>query len=195
MSEASQNAYKAFQKKLCSFAEGRHGIRNPFVLVAVEPEVEHRVSQRLSEWVESHDGVCNSGDITAQTVRLDRLLSQTNVYRLCVDIGGESSPSKIKETMQNRLSTELVDEILEEVDDSARQSHIVLLLNLGSLFPFSRASELLDELDRRNVKSTVGIPFPGNVVSGSLNFFDTESRHYYPAHQIDGEITWRELQE
>jgi hypothetical protein len=77
-----------------------------------------------------------------------------------------------------------------EIDEHKLESqhHIVLLLNLGSLYPFTRASELLDELDRRNVRSTIGIPFPGDIVGGKLSFFGGDSRHYYPAHQIDGRI-------
>jgi hypothetical protein len=65
---------------------------------------------------------------------------------------------------------------------------------LGSIYPFSRASELLDELDRQNVKSTIGIPLPGNVYGGTLSFFGGNSRRYYPAHQIDGQIQEVHLQ-
>ena len=32
-------------------------------------------------------------------------------------------------------------------DEPAQQRHVVLLTHLGSLYPFTRASELLDELD------------------------------------------------
>jgi hypothetical protein len=52
----------------------------------------------------------------------------------------------------------------------------------------------LDELDRRNVQSTIGIPFPGDIVGGKLSFFGEESRNYYPAHQIDGRIEGVHLQ-
>jgi len=52
--------------------------------------------------------------------------------------------------------------IENEIDEEhlKQQSHVVLLLNVGSLYPFTRASELFDELDRRNVRSTIGIPYP-----------------------------------
>ncbi|TKX83189.1 DUF1788 domain-containing protein, partial [Halorubrum sp. SS5] len=121
----------------------------------------------------------------------DELLPRTDVYKLLVDLGeplaeleGDTSPGeRIEETMQDRLAEELVQQMIEhELSESQleTQSHVVLLLNLGSLYPFTRASELLDELDRRNVKSTIGIPFPGDVVGGKLSFFGGESRHYYP---------------
>jgi hypothetical protein len=100
--------------------------------------------------------------------------------------------------MQDRLAEELVEEMItNEIDDDRleTQQHVVLLLNLGSLYPFTRASELLDELDRRNVRSTIGIPFPGDVVGGKLSFFGGDSRHYYPAHQIDGQIREVHLQQ
>jgi len=120
-----------------------------------------------------------------------RTAPQTKVYKLSVALGGETSPERIEGTMQDRLAEELVQEMIEQEIGEEKletQSHVVLLLNLGSLYPFTRASELLDELDRRNVRSTIGIPFPGDDVGGKLSFFDGDSRHYYPAHQIDGQI-------
>jgi hypothetical protein len=127
------------------------------------------------------------------------------VYKLLVDLGeplsdldGDTpSGERIEETMQDQLAKELVQRMVEDElsnDQLETQSHVVLLLNLGSLYPFTRASELLDELDRRNVKSTIGIPFPGDVVGGKLSFFGGESRHYYPAHQIDNPIKEVHLQ-
>ena len=127
------------------------------------------------------------------------------MYKLLVDLGeplselDDDTPSgeRIEETMQDQLAKELVQRMVEDElsnDQLETQSHVVLLLNLGSLYPFTRASELLDELDRRNVKSTIGIPFPGDVVGGKLSFFGGESRHYYPAHQIDNPIKEVHLQ-
>jgi hypothetical protein len=127
------------------------------------------------------------------------------VYKLLVDLGdpladldGDTSPGeRIEGTMQDQLAEELVQQMVEHElseEQLETQSHVVLLLNLGSLYPFTRASELLDELDRRNVRSTIGIPFPGDVVGGKLSFFGGESRHYYPAHQIDGQIQGVHLQ-
>jgi hypothetical protein len=180
--------YLAFKQKLCTFADGQAGIRNPFVIVGVDPSVEHRTSRRLSEWATNNtEPPALDTDVTVQPVWLDELLPETKVFNLSVALGGETSPERIEETMQDRLAEELVEEILNnEVEDErlATQQHIILLLNLGSLYPFTRASELLDELDRRNVRSTIGIPFPGDVVGGSLSFFGGDSRHYYPAHQI-----------
>ena len=46
----------------------------------------------------------------------------------------------------------------------------------------------------RRVQATIGIPFPGEVIGGKLSFFGGESRHYYPAHQIDGQIQGVHLQ-
>jgi len=93
-----------------------------------------------------------------------RTAPQTKVYKLSVALGGETSPERIEGTMQDRLAEELVQEMIEQEIGEEKletQSHVVLLLNLGSLYPFTRASELLDELDRRrNVRSTIGIPFP-----------------------------------
>jgi hypothetical protein len=44
------------------------------------------------------------------------------------------------------------------------------------------------------VKSTIGIPFPGDLVGGKLNIYGGESRHYYPAHQVDEKIREVDLQ-
>jgi hypothetical protein len=206
MSQGSSSPYREFKEKLSTFAQGQHGIRNPFVIAAVEPGVEHRVADRLETW---SDGRMESPEIpdsvTVQPIWLDELLPQTDVYKLLVDLGdpladldGDTSPGeRIEGTMQDQLAEELVQQMVEHELSEAQletQSHVVLLLNLGSLYPFTRASELLDELDRRNVKSTIGIPFPGDVVGGKLSFFGGESRHYYPAHQIDGQIQGVHLQ-
>jgi hypothetical protein len=206
MSQGSSSPYREFKEKLSTFAQGQHGIRNPFVIAAVEPAVEHRVADRLETW---SDGRMESPEIpdavTVQPIWLDEILPQTDVYKLLVDLGdpladldGDTSPGeRIEGTMQDQLAEELVQQMVEHElseEQLETQSHVVLLLNLGSLYPFTRASELLDELDRRNVKSTIGIPFPGDVVGGKLSFFGGESRHYYPAHQIDGQIQGVHLQ-
>ena len=191
--------YLAFKEKLCTFADGQAGIRNPFVIAAVDPSVEHRVADRLSGWATGakEPPVVDNG-VTVQPIWLDELLPKTKVYNLSVALGGETTAERIEETMQDRLAEELVEEMItNEIDDDRleTQQHVVLLLNLGSLYPFTRASELLDELDRRNVRSTIGIPFPGDVVGGKLSFFGGDSRHYYPAHQIDGQIREVHLQQ
>ena len=194
----TDSPYRAFKEKLCTFADGQAGIRNPFVIAAVDPAVEHRTAERLSSWAsEANEAPSIDGGVTVQPIWLDELLPKTKVYNLSVALGGETSSERIEGTMQDRLAEELVQEMISnEIDDGKleTQSHIVLLLNLGSLYPFTRASELLDELDRRNVRSTIGIPFPGDVVGGKLSFFGGDSRHYYPAHQIDGQIREVHLQ-
>jgi hypothetical protein len=191
--------YRAFKERLCTFADGQAGIRNPFVIAAVDPSVEHRVAERLSTWATGADEVPPIDDgVTVQPIWLDELLPTTKVYNLSIALGGETSPEDIEETMKDRLTEELVQEMVEhEIDDDRleTQQHVVLLLHLGSLYPFTRASELLDEIDRRNVRSTIGIPFPGDIVGGKLNFFGGDSRRYYPAHQIDGQIREVHLQQ
>ena len=206
MSQTSSSPYREFKEKLRTFAQGQHGIRNPFVIAAVDPAVEHQVADRLVTWSDGRKEAPEIPDnVTVQPIWLDELLPRTDVYKLLVDLGeplveleGDTSPGeRIEGTMQDRLAEELVQQMIEHDLSEAQletQSHVVLLLNLGSLYPFTRASELLDELDRRNVKSTIVIPFPGDVVGGKLSFFGGESRHYYPAHQIDGQIQGVHLQ-
>jgi hypothetical protein len=207
MSQGSSSPYREFKEKLRTFAQGQHGIRNPFVIAAVDPKVEHRVADRLETWSDGRKEQPEIPDgVTVQPIWLDELLPQTDVYKLLVDLGeplaeldddDTSAGERIEETMQDQLAEELVQQIIQHELDKEHleaQSHVVLLLNLGSLYPFTRASELLDELDRRNVKSTIGIPFPGDVVGGKLSFFGGESRHYYPAHQIDTPIQEVHLQ-
>ena len=196
MTGNERSPYKGFKKRLCDFAQGQRGIRNPFVIAAVDPAMENRIATRLVEWSEGDEDPEIPDGVTVQPIWLDELLPRTDVYKLLVDLGEETSPEMTKSTMQDTLAEELVQEILENEAEGGfgEQSHVMLLLHLGSLYPFSRASEILDELDRRNVKSTVGIPFPGNVDAGKLSFFGTDSRHYYPAHQIDRQIREVHLQ-
>jgi hypothetical protein len=184
-----------FKERLSRFADGRRGIRNPFVIVPVQPKYERRVADRLVEWAD--DPLETEGfpeDGTVQVLRLDELLVETDVFDLAVDLGEESEPATIEDTMQDRLAEELVEVMVGKIAAPDQQRHVVILTHLGSLYPFTRASELLDELDRRNVQSTIGIPFPGDIVGGKLSFFGEESRNYYPAHQIDGRIKEVHLQ-
>jgi hypothetical protein len=184
-----------FEERLARFADGRRGIRNPFVIVPVQPKYERRVADRLVEWADDpHQTPGFPEDGTVQVLRLDELLVQTDVFDLAVDLGRRSPPATIEDTMQDRLAEELVTVMIDEIDAPDQQRHVVVLTHLGSLYPFTRASELLDELDRRNVQSTIGIPFPGDIVGGKLSFFGEESRNYYPAHQIDGRIEGVHLQ-
>ena len=184
-----------FKKRLARFADGRRGIRNPFVIVPVQPKYERRVAGRLVEWAENpHETEGFPEDGTVQVLRLDELFVETDVFDLAVDLGDRSQPATIKDTMQDRLAEELVGVMVEEIAAPDQQRHVVVLTHLGSLYPFTRASELLDELDRRNVQSTIGIPFPGDIVGGKLSFFGEESRNYYPAHQIEGRIEGVHLQ-
>jgi len=44
----TDSPYRAFKEKLCTFADGQAGIRNPFVIAAVDPAVEHQTADRLS---------------------------------------------------------------------------------------------------------------------------------------------------
>ncbi|WP_436936508.1 BREX protein BrxB domain-containing protein [Halovenus marina] len=184
-----------FKDRLARFADGRRGIRNPFVIVPVQPKYERRVADRLVKWADNpHDTEGFPEDGTVQVLRLDELLVETDVFDLAVDLGEEAEPATIEDTMQDRLAEELVEVMVEEIASPDQQRHVVILTHLGSLYPFTRASELLDELDRRNVQSTIGIPFPGDIVGGKLSFFGEESRNYYPAHQIDGRIEEVHLQ-
>lgn len=191
----SDSPLRDFKERLADFADGRRGIRNPFVIVPVEPKYERRVADRLVEWAQQpHDTEGFPDDGTVQVLRLDELLVETDVFDLAVDLGTEADPATITDTMQDRLAEELVAVMIEKIDAPEQQRHVVILTHLGSLYPFTRASELLDELDRRNIQSTIGIPFPGNIVGGKLSFFNEESRNYYPAHQIDGKIEEVHLQ-
>ncbi|GAB6860216.1 BREX protein BrxB domain-containing protein [Haloplanus litoreus] len=191
----SKRPLNDFTERLAQFADGRRGIRNPFVIVPVKPKFERRVADWVTDWAEDPhqtDGFPDDG--TIQVLRLDELFVETDVFELAVDLGAGSDPAEIKDTLQDNLAEELVEKMVTQIDTPDKQRHVVLLTHLGSLYPFTRASELLDELDRRNVQSTIGIPFPGDIVGGKLSFFGEESRNYYPAHQIDGRIEGVHLQ-
>jgi hypothetical protein len=184
-----------FKEQLARFADGRQGIRNPFVIVPVKPKYERRVADHLSEWVDNpHETEGFPAQGSTQLFRLDELFVETDVFSLAVDLGRKSEPETITDTMKDRLAEELIEEMIAEIDKPNTEEHVVVLTHLGSLYPFTRASELLDELDRRNVQSTIGIPFPGKVSAGKLSFFGEEARNYYPAHQVDGKIKGVHLQ-
>jgi hypothetical protein len=210
MSDDAASPYLEFKEEILAFAQGRRGIRNPFVVAPVAPAVERRVADRLASWATEETGEDDETPsipdaVSVQPIRLDELLARTDVYNLLVDLGeplaeleaedGVPVGQRVEETMRDRLAEELVWEIVtEEVEaaDLKGQNHVLLLLNLGSLSPVTRVSKLLDELDRRNVESTVAVlapvPVPGDAIGGQSDFSGDDSRRYCPAHQIDGSI-------
>ena len=202
---------KEFQKTLVDFAaRKRRGIRNPFVIVPVDPPYERRLTSVLSTW--EPEPADYSSEIPVKRIYLDEVLPKTNVYQTVVSIPQEALDSAdqrdnslaqrtygaedpVTATLQDNLATEIVDSIINEHPDiSTLERQIVLLLNLGSLFPFARASELLDEFERRRTQSTIGVPFPGTVIGGKLAFFGEDAHHYYPAHRIDQQVKGEHLQ-
>jgi len=200
---STRNPLKTFTEELVDFASGeRRGIRNPFVMVPVEPAVEHRVTERLVQWAdpETPDTLTNwagvenqaGNELTVECVRLDHLMPETRVFETTLDLGPleRTTTNAVTETLETSLADELIGKLVEgQLEGENAQQHILLLVNLGSLYPFTRASELLDEMDRRNVNTTIGIPFPGSIRGGKLSFFNEDARHYYPAHRIDEKIT------
>lgn len=205
MSETTKNPLVAFTDELIDFARGeRRGIRNPFVMVPVEPRIEHRVTNRLEAWASAPEGrladwedVTDTSDTAVRitSVRLDALLPQTTAFETSIDLGAleRVETAAVEDTLERNLAAELVETLISEHISGGSvtndRSSVLVLLGLGSLYPFTRASELLDELDRKNVNTTVGIPFPGSVVGGRLSFFNERARHYYPAHRIGNKVT------
>jgi hypothetical protein len=187
-----------FKDRLIQFAEGtRRGIRNPFVMVPVDPPAEHKAATHLHEWAHS------TQEVPVEPVYLDRVMPQTDVFQTVLGLpasffsnGAETERAVQEErTLQDNLATEMVDEIITTHEKACDQTeHVLLLLHLGALYPFARASALLDEMDRRRVRATVGIPFPGEIIGGKLSFFGERAQHYYPAHRIDESITFNHLQ-
>lgn len=194
-----QPSLRLFKDKLVEFAtKQRRGIRNPFVIVPVAPHLERRLSGVLQAW--------QPEEVEVHALYLDRIFPHTEVFQTVTAIpegaldklnsnGEDGGNALVEHTLQDNLGREIVDTIVGEHGHfRSNPEQIVLLLNLGSLYPFVRASELLDELDRQGVQATVGLPFPGRVYNGKLSFFGEEARHYYPAHRIDKQIQEAELQ-
>lgn len=199
MSETT--ALEEFKKKLRGFATGeQRGIRNPFVVVPVDPEFEWKVTRRMEAWAaDEHD------QVQVVTVRLDRLMPRTRVFETVGALPTKAYPERspdptrlVEETLRENLTRELIELLLEDHPEVRLPERplILVLLNLGALYPFARASRLLDELDRRGVRAAVGVPFPGEMVAGGkMSFFGEEATHYYPAHQIEGQVDEAELQQ
>lgn len=187
------NPLEEFKKDVKEFARGeRRGIRNPFVIVPVDPHVENKVTKKLITWVAT-----SGGDPPIETILLDEVFPTTDVFNVVTSAPtemGKEGNKAVEGTLRDNLGSELVEKMVAENSEAmSRSRQVILLLNLGNLYPFTRASELLDELDRLRVKSTIGIPFPGQVMGGKLSFFGEGARHYYPAHIVgDGKQVTKE---
>ena len=187
-----------FKDRLRAFATGeKRGIRNPFVMVPVDPLAEQEAASRLQAWADGE------APVPVKPVYLDRVMPRTDVFQAVVGLPGSfyqngnvDNPAEVEtQTLKDNLATEMVEEIISAHRAACeRAEQVLLLLHLGALYPFARSSELLDEMDRRRVQSTVGIPFPGEIIGGKLSFFGERAQHYYPAHRIDDRITMDHLQ-
>ena len=113
MSQSTSSPYHGFKQKLQDFAKGQQGIRNPFVIAAVDPQIEHRVASRLESW--ASDRNVNSeipSGMDIKPVRLDELLPQPAVYKLLVHLGcamtvldgDRTATERVKRTMQGLLA-------------------------------------------------------------------------------------------
>jgi hypothetical protein len=187
-----------FKERLTEFATGqKRGIRNPFVMVPVAPAAEQKAARHLHQWTEG------GTDVPVEPTYLDRVMPKTDVFQTVLELptsfyenGSLRERARREEqTLKDNLADEMVEEIIDAYQETCeRADRILLLLHLGALYPFARASWLLDELDRRRVQATVGIPFPGEVIGGKLSFFGERAQHYYPAHRIEGRISMEHLQ-
>lgn len=187
-----------FRERLTAFAAGqKRGIRNPFVMVPVDPPAEQKAASCLQAWADGE------ASVPVETVYLDRVMPRTDVFQTVLSLpsafyqngSAKERAEREKRTLQDNLATEMVGEIIATHKGACDQTEqVLLLLHLGALYPFARSSELLDEMDRRRVQATVGIPFPGEIIGGKLSFFGERAQHYYPAHRIDDPITMDHLQ-
>jgi hypothetical protein len=190
---SSSTPFSDFTNRLVEFAKGsRHGIRNPFVMVPVDPPVEQKAATHLAEWAQSETRV------PVQPIYLDRVMPRTDVFQAVVGLpnefyanGEDTSRTELEtNTLLDNLATEMVEHIISANKKACQnREQVLLLLHLGALYPFARASALLDEMDRKRVRATVGIPFPGEIIGGKLSFFGERAQHYYPAHRIDTPMT------
>ena len=195
---SSDTPLREFKKRLIAFATGqKRGIRNPFVMVPVKPSFEQKAAQHLAQWARADTPV------PVTTVYLDRVMPETEVFQTVLKLPASfytngalaNRAEREANTLRDNLAVEMVQHIVRSYQGECQGvGHILLLLHLGALYPFARASELLDEMDRRRVQATIGIPFPGEVIGGKLSFFGERAQHYYPAHRIDGQISGPDLQ-
>lgn len=175
---------KDFKERIHDFAlKKKKGIRNPFVIVTVEPSLEHKAARKLEKWANTAEN-----DITINCIWMDTLLPKAEVFQIVNEIPIElTSSTEIEQTLKDNLTEDIVN-LIEKQYSLESRSNVLLLLNVGSLFPFAKASSILDELARRRAKNTVGVLFPGEPMAGRLSLYGERPKHYYPAHTIDKKI-------
>ncbi|MEF8847342.1 MAG: BREX protein BrxB domain-containing protein [Candidatus Paceibacterota bacterium] len=176
---------KEFKTKLKDFATGkRRGIRNPFVILPVRPAIEYQVFGKMKEW-------SPSGECSCSFYNLEKLFIKTRAIRITNAYLNDASPKRLNpEEIEKNIGYTLPREIAEQFEKDllspGSRRQILLLGNLGALYPFTSASEILDQIEKIGIKATVGIIFPGpTTLSGSaVSFFGQKHTHYYPAHII-----------
>jgi len=144
-----------FKNQLQAFAKGeRQGIRNPFVMVPVEPSAEQKVAQHLHAWAQG------DGEVPTSVVLLDRVLPQTEVFEKLLGLpdsfyAGDSLQKRgqrEQETLRDNAAQEMVAEIVSTHEETCqKERQVLLLLHLGALFPFGRASRATAQLREKSV--------------------------------------------
>ncbi len=183
-SDKMTDPIKNFKKRIKDFAlKKKKGIRNPFVIVTVEPPLEHKAARELELWAKTAEN-----EMKINCIWMDTLFPQTEVFQIINEIPIElTSLEAVEQTLKDNLTEDIVD-LIEEKYSLDSRSNVLLLLSVGSLFPFAKASGVLDELARRRAKNTVGVLFPGEPMAGRLSLYGERPKHYYPAHTIDKKI-------
>ena len=178
-----------FKIKLENFATGkRKGIRNPFVILPVKPAIEYRVFDKMKNWNPAGECTCSFYDLEKLFTNT-RAVKITNAYLNEIN-HGELHPQEIEKNIGYTLPREIAKQFEEDLSGINSRSQILLLGNLGALYPFTSASEILDQIEKIGIKATVGIIFPGpTTLSGSaVSFFGQKHTHYYPAHIIPNQL-------
>ena len=178
-----------FKNKLKDFATGeRRGIRNPFVILPVRPAIEYQVFVKMKDWGPPKE-------CTYSFYNLEKLFTKTRAVKITNaylnDINNEElHPEEIEKNIGYTLPREIAKQFEEDLSGINSRSQILLLGNLGALYPFTSASEILDQIEKIGIKATVGIIFPGpTTLSGSaVSFFGQKHTHYYPAHIIPNQL-------
>jgi hypothetical protein len=173
----SKEEEKEFELEVLATLNGKKFIDLPFYRYLYSPEEELNC---IREFENFGKRLKNKGYYT-ETIYMSEILVQAlknlgfleeSLFKI-----EESSFSEIEENLEEVLTEEVVD-ILSIHLKNKNSSYCVIILRIGSIFPFVHVSSLLSKLEGY-VKCTLIIPYPGNKEGEMLDYEGDNIRNYY----------------
>lgn len=176
-----QDKFYKFEELLIKNAESiatHTGI--PFVLLIYQPQDEHLCQQYKAGLFQKLD----DRDIKYTDVGLNKKifdwLEEEGILEQSFQLEA-SGKEELTKQLSSIIKEKLIDYIIKICNEDSQQ--IIFLSRAGSLYPFTRVSNILSELENK-IKNIMVVFYPGSQEGKNLRFLNVNEGHYYRAMKL-----------